>query len=340
MTTVSVNASTKNYNIYIDSGLLPKSGEKIREVCGGSKALIVTDDIVNDLYADTVEASLKSAGYSVSRFIFINGEASKNIETYSSLLHVLSGENLTRSDVVVALGGGVVGDLSGFAAATYLRGIRFVQVPTTLLAMVDSSVGGKTAVNLPSGKNQVGSFYQPDIVLCDYDTLETLSEDIFRDGCSEVIKHAIIKSSELFELLKQPIKNNIEEIIARNVKIKSEVVALDEHDTGIRQILNFGHTIGHGIEKHSGYTVTHGSAVAVGMVAESKNSPCYNEITEMIKRYSLPYESDVSSEQLIAAAFSDKKRSGNKITMIDIEKIGKCNLKEYTMEELTEFIKS
>jgi len=338
MTTVSVNVS-KQYNVHISSGLLAVCGDKIKECCGGSKAVIVTDDIVNNLYANTVEDSLKSAGYTVIRFVFKNGEHSKNTDNYLALLQVLSGENLTRSDVIIALGGGVVGDLTGFAAATYLRGIKFVQVPTTLLAMVDSSVGGKTAVNLPSGKNQVGAFYQPDVVLCDYDTLDTLPKEVFLDGCAEVIKHAVIKSEELFELLHQPIKDNIEEIIARNVTIKRDVVALDERDTGIRQILNFGHTIGHGIEKHSGYTVTHGSAVAIGMVAESKGTDCYAQVVEMVKRYGLPYTTDITAEQLIEAAFSDKKRNGDKITLIVPERIGKCNLKEFTMDEYAELVK-
>ena len=338
MTTVSVNVS-KNYDVIISSGLLAESGERIKSICGGSKAVIVTDDIVNGLYADTVEDSLKSAGYSVARFVFNNGEHSKSTENYLALLHILSRENLTRSDVVVALGGGVVGDLAGFAAATYLRGIKLVQIPTTLLAMVDSSVGGKTAVNLPSGKNQVGVFYQPDVVLCDYDTLATLPQEVFRDGCAEVIKHAVIRSEELFKLLQQPIEDNIEEIIARNVTIKRDVVALDERDTGIRQILNFGHTVGHGIEKHSGYTVTHGSAVAIGMVAESKGTACQAEIIEMVKRYGLPHATDITAEQIIEAAFADKKRNGDKITLIVPERIGKCDLKEFTMDEYGKLVK-
>ncbi|MCL2036912.1 MAG: 3-dehydroquinate synthase [Oscillospiraceae bacterium] len=387
MTTVTVNAS-KKYDVLIDKGLLGEAGTRIRQVCGGEKAFIITDNVVNSLYADRTEESLKSAGYSVERFIFANGEHSKNIGTYIGIINALAMANLTRSDVVVALGGGVVGDIAGFAAATYLRGVKFVQIPTTLLAMVDSSVGGKTAVNLqissPSssqkadlqvmsgkaelvggknqintssppreavenneqvmsgkadlvgGKNQVGAFYQPDLVLCDYETLETLSEAVFKDGCAEVIKHAVIRSAELFELLKQPIMPQIEDIIARNVTIKRDVVAVDEKDTGVRQLLNFGHTVGHGIEKYSGYGVTHGSAVAIGMALESFGEE-RAKIIEMLKGFGLPYETDILPEQLINAAFSDKKRDGSKITVVSVEKIGESRLKSLKMEELHDY---
>jgi 3-dehydroquinate synthase len=203
MKTVTVSAS-KSYDILIGDGILSQAGEKIAAVCGGDSTLLAVDDTVNALYGDAAEQSLQKAGYKARRFVFPNGEQSKNLETYASLLTALAQANMSRSDVLVALGGGVTGDLAGFAAATYLRGIKLVQIPTTLLAMVDSSVGGKTAVDLPSGKNQVGAFYQPDIVICDYSTLKTLPEDFFLDGCAEVIKHGIILSAELFDLLKNP----------------------------------------------------------------------------------------------------------------------------------------
>jgi 3-dehydroquinate synthase len=338
MTTIEVNVS-KKYNVHIGNGLLSECGAMLLETLGEhQKAFIVTDDKVDGLYAEKVEKSLKSAGFSVSKFVFKNGEASKNTDTYIELLKALTQANLTRTDTVIALGGGVAGDLAGFAAATYLRGIGFVQAPTTLLAMVDSSVGGKTGVNLQSGKNQVGAFYQPDMVICDYSALDTLSEEVFRDGCAEIIKHAVIRDSELFELLKQPIKDNIEDIIARNVTIKRDVVALDEKDTGLRQLLNFGHTIGHGIEKCSGYQISHGSAVAIGMVAESRGTPCYGQVAEMVRLYGLPTHSQVTAEQLVNAALSDKKRSGGKITLIVPEKIGSSYLKEYDMDKYLEFV--
>jgi 3-dehydroquinate synthase len=351
---VTVNAS-KNYDIFIGDGLLAQAGEKIAEVCRGEFALLVTDDVVNALYGDAVEQSLQKQGYKTGRFVFPNGEQSKNLETYTSLLTALSKTNMSRSDVLVALGGGVTGDMAGFAAATYLRGIKFAQIPTTLLAMVDSSVGGKTAVDLPSGKNQVGAFYQPDIVLCDYSTLQTLPEEFFIDGCAEVIKHGVILSEELFNLLKEPIRQQmlpqmrpqLEDIITRNVTIKSNIVMQDEKDTGIRQILNFGHTIGHGIEKHSGYRVSHGKAVAIGMVVASRGAwrtglcseECHLEIAGMVRSYGLPDKTDLTPEKLIEAAFFDKKRSGKNISLIVPEKIGKCVIKSFSMEELEEFIK-
>jgi 3-dehydroquinate synthase len=353
MRSVEVNAS-KKYSVLIDDsgdggeeGLMPHAGERIAAVCGGAAAALVTDGTVNELYGDVVEQSLKAAGYSTTRFVFPHGEQSKNMATYTSLLCALTEANLTRSDVVVALGGGVVGDLAGFAAATYLRGIRFVQIPTTLLAMVDSSVGGKTAVDLPAGKNQVGAFYQPDLVLCCAGTLKTLPDEVFHDACAEMIKHGVILSVELFEMLKEPILPQIEDIIARNVPIKRDIVVADEKDTGIRQILNFGHTIGHGIEKHSNYGVTHGKAVAIGMVIASRGAvrmglcgeDCHTEIVEAVSRYQLPTETEITPESLIEAAFFDKKRSGRRITLILPERIGKCVAKSFSMDELANFIR-
>jgi 3-dehydroquinate synthase len=351
MRSVEVNAS-KNYSVWIDGGeegLLSQAGKRIAAVCGGEAAALVTDDTVNKLYGDSVERSLKAAGYVTTRFVFPQGEQSKNMATYTSLLCALTEANLTRSDVVVALGGGVVGDLAGFAAATYLRGVKFTQIPTTLLAMVDSSVGGKTAVDLPAGKNQVGAFYQPDLVLCDAGALKTLPPEVFHDGCAEMIKHGVILSAELFELLKKPIQSQsqMEDIIARNVTIKRDIVAADEKDTGIRQILNFGHTIGHGIEKRSDYGVTHGKAVAIGMVIASRGAArmglcgedCHMEIAEAVRRYQLPTETGIPPESLIEAAFFDKKRSGQRITLILPERIGKCAAKSFSMDELANFIR-
>ena len=346
MISVAVKTS-KEYSVLIEAGLLSCAGDCIASTCGGGKAALVTDDIVDKLYADTVEQSLQVAGYVTAKFVFPNGERSKNIETYASLLNALTDANLTRSDVVVALGGGVVGDMAGFAAATYLRGVSFAQIPTTLLAMVDSSVGGKTAVNLPAGKNQVGAFYQPDVVVCDYETLQTLPEDVFRDGCAEMIKHGVILCPELFELLKKPLFPQMEDIIARNVMIKRDIVGADERDVNIRQILNFGHTIGHGIEKHSDYSITHGKAVAIGMSIASRgayriglcNEDCHLEIVEALKHYCLPFETDITPELLIDAAFSDKKRSGQLITLILPEGIGKCVMKSFTLDETAEFIR-
>jgi len=346
MKTIEVN-TPKGYSVLVGEGLLSQAGERIKEACGGETAFLVADDIVNKLYGDIVERSLQSAGYAVSRFVFPHGERSKNMETYTAILRALAAAKLTRKDVLAALGGGVAGDMGGFAAATYLRGIAFAQLPTSLLAMVDSSVGGKTAVDLPEGKNLAGAFYQPDIVLCDYAALDTLPPDVFHDGCAEMIKHGAILSAELFDLLKAPIQPVMEDVIARNVSIKRDVVVADEHEAGIRKLLNFGHTIGHGIEKHSGYAVPHGSAVAIGMVIASRGAArigmcdweCHAAIVEMVKRYSLPHATDITPDQLIGAAFFDKKRSGKSITLILPERIGKCAARDFSLDELAEFIR-
>jgi len=347
MISVTVNTS-KEYDVWIGGGLLPQAGGKVMAACGGETAALVSDDIVNKIYGDTVERSLKAAGYAtVARFVFPHGEQSKTIEMYTSLLNALAEAKLTRSDVVVALGGGVTGDLAGFAAATYLRGVRLAQIPTSLLAMVDSSVGGKTAVNLPVGKNQAGAFYQPDIVLCDVDALQTLPAEVFKDGCAEMIKHGIIADAGLFAMLTEPLRLRMEEIIARNVTIKRDVVAMDERDTGIRQLLNFGHTIGHGIEKHSDYKMPHGKAVAIGMSITSRGAwrmgfcgeECHTGIVDMLKRFGLPHETGVPPERLVEAALSDKKRSGKQITEVLPERIGKCVLHSFSLEELEDFIK-
>jgi 3-dehydroquinate synthase len=346
MRSVTVRAS-KEYPVFIGPGLLDGSGERVRDTCGGSAAAIVADDAVYKLYGGRAGRSLTAAGYKTVKFVFPHGEQSKTMETYASLLNFLSEANLTRTDVVVALGGGVTGDMAGFAAATYLRGVKLAQLPTTLLAMVDSSVGGKTAVNLPSGKNQAGTFYQPDIVLCDTGTLDTLPEEVYRDGCAEMVKHGMIASAELFGLLKEPLEGSMEALIARNVTIKRDIVAQDERDNGVRQLLNFGHTIAHGIEKHSGYTVPHGNAVAAGMAISSRGAwrmgfcdeECHLGLVEMLKRFGLPYETGIPPETLLEAALSDKKRSGSRITEVLPEKIGKCVLHSFSLDELGRFIR-
>ena len=343
-----VNAElSKNYNVFIGKGLLAEAGKRIAEICKAESALIVTDNIVNELYADRTERSLKAVGFKTSRFVFPNGEHSKNAETYVSILNTLSEREFTRTDLVVALGGGVTGDLAGFAASTYLRGISFVQIPTTLLAMVDSSVGGKTGIDLPMGKNLAGAFYQPNLVLCDIDTLASLPKAVFRDGCAEMIKHGAALNAQLFEMLKKPLEPQMEEIIALNVSIKRDIVVMDEREAGIRQILNFGHTLGHSIEKLSSYNVSHGSAVAIGMLLASRGAKrmglcsenCFIEIFEAIKRFNLPLETDYSAEEIIKAVRLDKKRSGQNITLILPEKIGKCTAKKFTMDEFAAFVK-
>lgn len=348
MNTVTVNAS-KNYNIYIGSGLINRCGEMIKNELGVCSAAIITDDNVNRLYADRVIASLEEAGFRTVKLVFPHGEDSKSVATYTDILSFLAENQITRSDMIISLGGGIPGDMGGFAAATFLRGIKFVQMPTTLLSAVDSSVGGKTAVNLPQGKNLVGAFYQPDMVICDYSTLDTLPDEIFADGCAEVIKYGIILDEEFFSFLKNnDIKENIEYVITRCVELKRDIVCLDEKDTGIRGILNFGHTIGHAIEINSNFGISHGSAVAIGMIIAAKgafNTGMSNvDLTDTIKnvlvKNHLPVSCEYSPEKLFDVACSDKKRAGGSITLIVPEKMGKCVGKKIPVSETLDFIKA
>ena len=241
MKTVTVSAS-RRYDILIERGLLRRAGELVRGVTNAGTVMLVSDDSVWPLYGETVQKSLVDAGFSVCRFVFPHGESSKCAKTYLALLDALCENRLTRADAALALGGGVAGDLTGFAASTYLRGIGFIQIPTTLLAMVDSSVGGKTAIDLPAGKNLAGTFYQPWLVLCDPDCLDSLPDEIFRDGCAEVIKYAVLGNAPFFEELNRtPPHAQLEHIIETCVRMKRDIVAQDEFDRGQRQLLNLGH---------------------------------------------------------------------------------------------------
>lgn len=345
MTSVQVNAS-KCYEIIIDPELLDKAGQHIKNAAGGSKAAVITDDIVERLYCERLINSLLKEGYEVFKLVLPHGEKSKNAENYIKVLNFFAKNAFRRKDVVVALGGGVIGDLAGFAAASYMRGIKLVQIPTTLLSAVDSSVGGKTAIDLDTGKNLAGAFYQPELVICDYTTLSTLDTEILNAGCAEVIKYGVICDRELFENLKKPLDEQIEDVIARCVTIKRDIVIQDERDTGIRNILNFGHTIGHAVELCSGYETSHGFAVAIGMAAMARaaekkgycSADCNDEIVDMLKRYSLPTETKFNADELYNAALSDKKGEGGMITVIIPREIGKCELKKITMAELKELI--
>ena len=345
MKTVTVKAS-KKYNIYIGDNLFDKTAHLISEVFPSGKLCIVTDDNVDRLYGDKLVKILESK-YETVKFVFENGEKSKNISTYAALLNFLAENKLTRSDAIVAFGGGVVGDLAGFAAASYLRGIKYLQIPTTLLAMVDSSVGGKTAIDLDSGKNLCGAFYQPDIVICDYSLTRTLSKEIFADGCAEIIKYALIKDYDLFCHLKENgEKFDREYVISECIRIKSDIVAADEFDGGIRQLLNYGHTVGHAIETLSNFSITHGSAVAAGMAIMARTCldkgicdvTCVNDTLGLIKAFSLPTETSFGSKEIASVIENDKKRKGDNITIVLPEKTGSCILKKYPVNEISDFI--
>lgn len=336
------------YDVLIGGGLLRYCGGYIQNVTNAEKLAVITDDTVDGLYGNVVTEALESEGYTVCKYVFPHGEQSKSPETLAEIWNFLCKNNISRSDCLVALGGGVVGDITGFAAATYLRGIDFVQLPTTLLAQVDSSVGGKTAVDLAGGKNLVGAFKQPKLVLCDTDTLETLSDEIFIDGMGEVIKYGMIKSEALFSELEQytvdslrKSKDALDDIIAQCVTIKRDVVEADEFDTGERMLLNFGHTLGHSIEQHYNYTgITHGKAVSVGMkmitaVAERNGmaeTGTHARLKNCLDYYNLDIDVEPTLTQLAGACLNDKKRFGDSINIIICCDIGASMIKKMPVE--------
>ena len=348
MKTIHINAS-KSYDILISRGLLEHTGSEIKKVCGAGEALIVSDDSVWPIFGETVLSSMKNAGFEVHSFTFPHGEASKNLSVYADILNALAEKHISRRGLVVALGGGVVGDMAGFAAATYLRGIRFVQIPTTLLSQVDSSVGGKTAVDLPAGKNLVGAFCQPSLVLCDPHALSTLSEPIFTDGCAEVVKAAMLKSHTFFdELQKTPPREQIERIVEFCVCMKRDVVEEDEFDTGARQTLNLGHTFGHAVEAASNFTITHGQAVSIGMVmitrAAVEKKYCKPEVLDrllaLLKQYGLPTEVPYSAETLLSIVKNDKKTAVHTVNLIVPEKIGRCVIVPIPTSDIPDWLKA
>ncbi len=341
MEIIRVNAS-KEYDVVIGKGILPSLGEKCVSIFGKCKAVIVTDSNVKALWLDAAEKSLNQAGIETSVFVFEAGEDSKNSSVLFELVEFMAENKLTKTDFALALGGGVTGDMTGLASSLYLRGIPFVQAPTTLLAAVDSSVGGKTAVNLPSGKNLMGAFYQPELVLCDTDTLSTLPENEFANGMAEVIKYGVIFDKDLFDKVSGGDVNDTEKIIARCIELKRDVVAKDEFDKSERQLLNFGHTMAHAIEKCSNFETDHGNAVAIGMVIAARASAklgwsdgdCTQAIINANKNNNLPVECKFSSTELADAALSDKKRSGDTLNFVVPKKIGNCVLEKISVEKL------
>lgn len=342
MKTITITAS-KSYDVLIGAGLLNNLGQQLLSVLKKTcKVAIISDSNVWPLFGKTAHSILTDSGFSVVDFVFPAGENSKNVITYMQILNFLAENHLTRSDAVLALGGGVTGDMTGFAAATYLRGIRYIQVPTTLLAMVDSSVGGKTAIDLPAGKNLVGAFYHPSLVLCDLDTLNTLPSSVFCDGCAEIIKYGVLYDRKLFDHLSaKGLDFDRETVIARCVELKRNVVTEDEFDTGARQKLNLGHTIGHGIEAQSNFAITHGQAVAIGMSIVSKAgcTEIYDELCAVLKKFKLPTTTAFSAHQLYTSALSDKKRAGGTVNLIIPREIGHCDIVPTPVEKLESFIK-
>ena len=347
MTRIHVTAS-RSYDVLIEPGLLDRAGPELRAVLPGARtAAIAADETVSALYGVRLAASLEAAGFRTVSFAFPAGEGSKNLTTYAALLDFLGRNGLSRSDVLVALGGGVAGDLAGFAAATYQRGMAFCQVPTSLLAAVDSSVGGKTGIDLPTGKNQAGCVYQPSLVLCDPALLSSLPEREYRGGCAEVIKYGVLFDEAFFTSLEgTPVKGQRETVIARCVALKRDTVAADEFDRGCRALLNLGHTLGHAVEKVSAYAVSHGEAVAIGMavlaraaekrgVAEASTA---RRIEAILTRYGLPTVTDLPREALAEAAMRDKKNRGGRLDLILPEAIGRCRIQPIPPEEFGDWL--
>ncbi|MDE6125275.1 MAG: 3-dehydroquinate synthase [Eubacterium sp.] len=320
------------YEIFIEKGLLKDCGKYVKAVTKAKKIAIITETNVAPLYLDTVKNCIENEGFEVVSYIFPAGESSKTTETIVNIVEFLAENGLTREDMVVALGGGVCGDMAGFAAAVYLRGIKFVQIPTTLLSQVDSSVGGKTGVDLPQGKNLCGAFHQPALVLIDPDVLETLSPHFFSDGMGEVIKYGCIKSKVLFERIEtENVKDFIEDLIYACVDIKRGVVERDEKEAGERALLNFGHTAGHAIEKLHNFTgISHGEAVGVGMVMISEagenagltEQGTADRIRKVLEKYNMKTEVENSATDIIGAMYNDKKRTGSGIKFIMLHSIG------------------
>ena len=346
MTTVTVRAS-RPYEVTIGRGLLDTVGRQAAGQWKGRSAAVVSDSTVAPLYLNRVKDSLERAGFRVHSFVFPAGEDQKNGGTYLKLLEFLAARRLTRAAGLIALGGGVVGDLAGFAAATFLRGIGFLQLPTTLLAAVDSSVGGKTAIDLTNGKNLAGAFYQPQAVLCDLDTLDTLPAEVFADGCAEVIKYGMIGDPALLARLETvDFRADPEELVARCVAQKRDLVEQDEFDTGARQLLNLGHTLGHGVEACSGYTVSHGRAVAIGMTLVTRAAVAFGRcpaevlprLRRLLERYGLPDATAYSAQALYEKTLSDKKRSGDTISLVVPIAWGASQLVRIPVSELPAWI--
>ena len=337
--------TARPYSVILENGLLDRVGEMALQTRKpGSQAMLISETNVYPLYGERVKASLEKAGFAVSTFVFPAGEASKQLSTVLEMYSALARQGFTRTDFIVTLGGGVCGDMGGFAAATYLRGIPFAQVPTTLLSQVDASVGGKTGVDLPFGKNLVGAFHQPLAVIEDPDTLKTLSPHYFRDGLGEVIKYGCIQSRELFEALEEGrALDDLEAVLARCVACKKELVEEDAKDTGRRMILNFGHTFGHALEKlHHFRELSHGEAVGIGMVMACTAGErlgvtrpgTAQRVKAVLEQYGLPTQDRFSKEEVVAATALDKKSDGDTLRLILLKDIGESVIYPIRREEL------
>ena len=349
MKTLEIRLSQKKYSIAIEKGILGKIGEEIRKIYQNKKIAIITDSNVEGLYGKKLIDSLSKNNFKTKTIVIEPGEKSKSLETAKCIYEGLLDFEITRSDMVLAFGGGVVGDIGGFVASTLLRGIQFIQIPTSLLAQIDSSVGGKVAVNLPQGKNLVGSFYHPEAVFIDSELLRTLDKRFLYDGLAEVIKYGCIKDRELFDRLmeiesQKELFDSMEEIILNCCSIKRDIVERDERDRGERLQLNFGHTLGHAIEKYFEYNkYTHGEAVAIGMYNFTKKSEemgitekgTTRLIKEIILKYNLPYKMpDIDRDSIIKAIRLDKKNESDDLSIVLLGEIGDSFIKKINKDHI------
>ncbi|HHX36601.1 MAG TPA: 3-dehydroquinate synthase [Clostridiaceae bacterium] len=346
MRTISIKTQQREYDVTIGVGALAELGAIAAATTTGRKAIIVSDDIVGPLYIPQLNKTLREAGFKAFSYTHVSGEAHKNIHMLQRLYNIFAQLELTRTDLIIALGGGVIGDVAGFAAATYQRGIPYIQVPTSLLAQVDASVGGKTAIDMPFGKNMVGAFYQPWAVVIDPAVLATLPVPRISEGMAEVIKYGCIKDEGILEQV-QTRDFQTTAIIARCVEIKAAVVAADEFDKGERMLLNFGHTLGHAIEKATHYSLyTHGAAVACGMVAAIRigiqlgiTPPTLETaLKSLLEFWQLPTAAAISKEEVLATVRKDKKWLSGTLNFILLEEFGRAIIRPMQLEELTELV--
>ncbi len=371
MKRVKINSSSP-YEVIIGEGILHLIGSLVKPYKKIDKVVIISDSNVDGLYGDVVLSSFVSEGYSTIKYNILPSENSKNINTVENIINFLAENHVSKSDLIVSLGGGVVGDIVGFTASIYMRGISYIQVPTTILSSVDSSVGGKTGINIAMGKNMVGGIYQPLLVVCDISVFSTLTDSCIKDGFCEIVKYGLILDEDLLTLLNPKCNNfdisirqkkeimdfdykklEMSKIVSRCVELKAQIVMQDEFDTGIRHILNYGHTIGHAIEHLSKYKISHGNAVALGMYIVEKSmgngfhnivvdllGTCGIDIVELMEIISEPSQNDfISKNEIVDKIKSDKKVNAGIVNFIVLEEVGKASFKTIPISELDMFIK-
>ena len=347
METIEVKTS-RTYNVQLGQGLISVLPQLTQPLCSGRKIGFITDDTVDVLYANKAAEAFQICDYNVSKYVIPHGEGSKNISTLSEILEYFAQCHFTRKDIFISIGGGVIGDITGLAAALYMRGIQFIQVPTTLLSIVDASVGGKTAVDLQAGKNLIGAFWQPSMVVADTQIIANLPDDIFAEGMAEVIKSDLIANAGIVKMIKAgTVKEHIDQIVSSCINMKRDVVEQDEYETkGLRKVLNMGHTVAHAIEILSNYTVSHGIAVATGLVWEAKiacqlglcGEQLVKEIQEAVEAFQLYYHVHYTVEAMVEAMKSDKKNDDYNIDFVFPITYGKWEERKLDTNKLKKII--